>query len=224
MKKSLMKFTIPSLTISAIAAASALATPLIAFAYAPVWIGSTSTPVTADAGVARGYFGVLSGSPQVFNVSESQPVRLYVTVLQPAIAASKEDLSVAILDSQNPDIPLGVILGPSASWTPVTYQGENYMKAPDFRATLPAGDYRVQLWSGNNDAPYAIVIGEDEPNIFAKIRSGISALPQIERYFFNRSGASAISAPLLLWPLVIAILIIAAAIWALSVWRFGSTR
>jgi len=202
-------------------ASAALLAPAMALAYSAVWVGSTTTPIAVDdASQARGYFGELAGSPETFAISASEPVRLYVTVLQPQIAGAKQDLSVAVLDPKNPDIPLGVILGPAASWTPATYEGQAYTKGPEYRATLPAGNYEIRLWSTANDAPYVVVIGETDQNFFARMKSALSALPQIDRIFFGRTPAYAIFAPILLGPLVVALLIIAAAIWALAVWRF----
>lgn len=187
--------------------------PFTAYAFSAQWVPGTSTIEVANPTRATGYFGELSGEPQTFRVSAAQPIRLYVTLMQPQTSASKHDLSLAIVDPEHPAIPLGVILGPAATWTPAAYEGSDYVKAPDFRATLPAGVYELKLWSSNNDAPYVVVIGETETPIITRFFSALHALPQINAAFFGAPRLHMLAAPIILWPLVALLVIVALLIW-----------
>ncbi len=189
----------------------ALLFPAAAFAFAVTWVPGGSTVIIESPTAATAYFGTLKGEPQKFTISSGEAFTLYLNILVPQ--GGKHDISVAVVDPKAPTTPLGVLLGETSAWGPYSFGGDAYEKGPEYRATLPAGTYDILLWSSNNDSPYVLVMGEDEPSIFTKIFSAFGALPTIKSEMFGRSSASAVFEPVIFWPLAILIVLVLAGAW-----------
>lgn len=192
----------------------ALLSPLTAFAFTPQWV-SESPVALSDVTTAHAYFSVLVGEPHSYTFELSKPTRVFFTILIPDVARAKKDVNVAIVETRDPTIPLGVLLS-SGTWTPFPYEGNQYLRGEAYRATLPPGSYQILVWSSNNDSAYALVVGENEPFILSKVIGAYRSFREINAMFFGKGALSALSAPLIYWPLV---MVLAALALALSFTR-----
>jgi hypothetical protein len=204
------------------AGTAALLLPSLAFAFSPIWTMENPTPIK-DVTDASAYFGTLAGEPQVFTFELSDPTPVYFSVLTPDLESSKKDISAALVDVASPDIPLGVVIGAGASWSPFLYEGDRFLRGPEFRATVPAGAYELIVWSSNNDSAYGLIVGEDEPFILSRIAASYAALPKIKSAFFGESALAAFHSPIILYPLIALLVIVVLAIAAVR-WRRRAPR
>lgn len=189
----------------------ALFMPLSVFAFTADWTDGNPMQISSVTS-AHAYFGKLVEEPQAYEFSVTEPTRIFFTVLVPDLKSSKKDVSVAIVDTKATSVPLGVVL-PSGEWTPFEYQGEKYLRGQAYRATVPAGNYRIIVWSSNNDSSYALVVGEQEQFILSKVAGAFGTLPNVEHILFGKSALSAFFAPIIFSTVIVVVILIALLVW-----------
>lgn len=196
-----------------LAALAAVLMPLSALAFQMQWTARSPVAISHPT-VSTAYFGQMTGEPHSYTFTLAKPTAMYFTVLVPDASSTKKDVSAALVDVTRPDVPVGVVLGQGA-WRAFTYQGDHYFRGEEYRATIPAGNYQIIVWSGNNDSAYGLIVGEHEPFVFGKIAGAISTLPTIRSAFFGRPAVSALLAPLIYGPILVILILILTVVWYL---------
>lgn len=174
-----------------------------------------------DPGSYRAYYGKLSGEPHsfTFTVDEETPVKFVLLV--PDVADVKTDISATLVDIKNEQ---GVFIpgdGALMEWQRFfdTAGRDSYLAGPTLEATLPPSEYRVQVSSSADDAPYVLVVsGDSSFSLFETFRR-YGTVPTIKSEFFGKSAAEAYLTPLLLWPIFGLLILLALAIFGLMTYR-----
>jgi hypothetical protein len=94
------------------------------------------------------------------------------------------------------------------------YGRDNYFQGPSFSSVLPAGRYRIVVWSSNNDSAYSLAVGETESFSIGSLMDAYRTLPRIKSSIFGRPAYEAFLTPILGGPIVLLVVLCAGgAIW-----------
>lgn len=157
--------------------------------------------------VSKAYYGKLTGVPDVYIIQATSSFDLYVGVLAPDIAGQKKDISAVILKDGKPFVELGAT---ESQWKPFfeEFGHDNYLQGPEYKATVEAGTYEIQVSSSNNDSKYSLAIGEIEAFDFKEALNALTLIPELKKNFFNESPVNFILSPFG-WGLIVAMYLLA---------------
>ena len=180
--------------------------PRSASAHEPRIVASHET-VVSDPEISKAYYGQLTGVPDVFTIVATTTFDLYVNVLVPDIAGQEKDISASILKDGK---PFAVLDGSHFTWTTMfePFGYDTYWTGPEYRATVDAGTYTIQVTSATNDSKYSLAIGETENFDFKEIMNALTLVPQLKRTFFDESPISFILSPFG-WGLILTLYVVA---------------
>lgn len=184
---------VPSLLLFAFFVAS-IFLPNTAFAHQPRI--ASGTPITVpDPEISKAYYGRLTGAPVVYKITAKSPFPLYVNVLAPDIAGQKKDISALITKDGEEVANLD---GTTFTWTQFfeEFGHDNYLKGPEYKAQVGAGNYEIIVSSTNNDSAYSLAVGEAEVFDFKESLNSYALIPKIKKDFFNESPATFALSPL----------------------------
>ena len=76
------------------------------------------------------------------------------------------------------------------------FAGDYYLKGPEFKKAVPAGNYQIVVFNRENTGKYVLAVGEKEVWDLASIIPTIYALPWLKVNFFNTSAMSLLPTPM----------------------------
>lgn len=196
-----------------------LALPLAASAQQLRIVDEASTAI--DPTTYRAYYGKLSGEPHVFTFSVSEETPVKFVLLVPDVPKANTGISATLVDSANPDGLFVTGDGALVEWQRFfdTAGRDSYLAGPMLEATVPAGEYRIQVSSAADDAPYVLVAsGESSFSLLETFRR-YATVPVIKSDFFGKSSIEAYLTPLLLWPIFGVLILAALGIFGIMVRR-----
>lgn len=196
-----------------------LVLPIAAFAQQLRIVDEASTAINPTA--YRAYYGVLSGEPHTFTFTVDEETPVTFVLLVPDVPDAKTDISATLVDTSNDQ---GVFIagdGALMEWQRFfdTAGRDSYLAGPTLQADVPAGEYRVQVSSSDDDAPYVLVVSGDSSFSLLETVRRYGTVPTIKSEFFGKSAAEAYLTPLLLWPIFGALILAALAIFGLMAYR-----
>lgn len=185
--------TLPHLFVIAIVT---LFLPLCASAHQPRIVDNGSVIIT-EPEISKVYYGTLSGAPQIFRISSEVPFPLYVNILVPDMPGQETDVS-AIIYKDGSTTPYHTLLAIDATWTPMwePFGNDHYLKGPEYKATVPAGVYEIQLTSSRTESRYSLAVGEIEHFDLMETANALHLVPRLKRDFFNESPIGFILSPM----------------------------
>lgn len=189
MKNFKSRFGLITLTVILISAASASA-------HQPRLNESIITSVS-DPEISKAYYGKLEGEPHTYKISSAEKFDLYVGILAPDIPNQKRDVSFGVIKIGDIPTDVATMVGIGFDWKPFfeEFGRDSYLKGPEFRSKLSAGEYEIRVWSSNNDSKYSLAIGEIEAFDFKESMNAIRLIPEIKKNFFEESPAGFILSP-----------------------------
>jgi hypothetical protein len=169
--------------------------------------------------VSQAFYGELKGSPFEFRIQSNQDFKLYVGLLVPDIPNIRKDISAEIYrvkDGKNETIAL--LDGSHFEWTPFfeDFAKDNYFWGPEYKADnsikgeelkgwpVPAGDYRIKVFSPSNFGKYTLVTGFLEVFPFAEILNASITVPRLKAQFFGYPLSVLVASPYV-WGYLLAI-------------------
>jgi len=174
--------------------------------------------------VSQAFYGELNGSPVEYQIQSSKDFDLYVGLLVPDISSVKKDLIIEISRIKNDKKEiLDVLDGSKFEWTPFyeEYAGDNYLWGPEYKdlnslrenglkgRLVPAGDYRIKVYSPSNSGKYSLVTGYLESFPIKEMLNALIIVPQLKLNFFNESIIKVLSSPFVSIPILLGIIIVA---------------
>jgi hypothetical protein len=165
------------------------AVPLSASAHEPNYIGSQSSITIPDPETSRAYYGALSGTPARFTIRVATGTDFYLNILSPDIPGARTDFTAIMSDiSNNPVIELKG----DAAWQPwyEEFAGDMYLKGPEIKKTLPAGEYTITVSNPGNQGKYVLAPGEAEVFTIQGTPSMIRQIYLMKTLFFGKSPFS----------------------------------
>jgi hypothetical protein len=154
--------------------------------------------------VSQAFYGELQGIPVEYQIISDQEFRLYVGILVPDIPQARKDFSVEIYKVEHGvNETVALLDGTNFGWTPFFehYARDHYLQGPEYKAinsingtdlkgqTVPAGDYRIRVFSPTCLGKYCLVVGDVE-QFSLKDSLDLLIIPQIKLHFFNESLSS----------------------------------
>jgi hypothetical protein len=182
--------------------------PFLALAQQLRIVDATTIPIEPTA--YRAYYGKLSGEPHVYTFTTTEETHFTAILAVPDVPDAKTDISATLIDAK----PDGFFLtgdGALVEWQRFfdTAGRDSYLAGPALDATIPPGEYRIQVSSAADDAPYVLIVSGEDTFSPLEILRRYGTVPTIKSEFFGKSAIEAYLTPLLLWP-IFAILIVAA--------------
>lgn len=184
--------------------------PVLVSAHQPRLVNTNEIVVT-DPEVSKAYYGQLAGVPDVYIFTAEQPFALYVNILVPDVPGQKKDVSVTIIKDGNNQTPVATFDSFTANWERWFEKfGQSwYFKGLEYKNQAEPGNYKITVWSENNDSKYALAIGEQEKFNFPETVNALHLVPQLKRNFFEESPITFILSPLG-WGYILAMYLLAA--------------
>jgi Protein of unknown function (DUF2892) len=186
MSATLYKSTIGCLTVL-------LLLPAVASAHQPRLVESRLTEVIAPE-VSKAYYTTLTGEPDVYRITATEPFDLYVGLTLPAIEGQKKDVSAVILKDRQ---EMARLDGPAHEWTIFfeEFGHDTYWNGPEYKVRAEAGTYEIRVWSSNNDSKYVLAVGEIESFDFKETWNALTLIPGLKTDFFEKSPIDFILSP-----------------------------
>lgn len=173
-----------------VALLATLALTPAAQAHQPEIVGRATLVHVGDPEVSRAYYGHLPGQPTRYVIVSARPFALYTQITVPDVRGALRDYRVEIF---GPAGRLAVLSTPPRRWKKFfePFGGDHYLTGAEFRRSVAAGRYVVEVSRPGNVGTYALAIGEQERwGPLAAVRA-LAALPVIKRDYFGESTARA---------------------------------
>jgi hypothetical protein len=150
--------------------------------------------------VSQAFYGELRGAQVEYQINSDKEFRLYVGILVPDIPNVRKDISAEIYRVKDRGKETVALLdGSQFEWTPFyeEFAKDNYLWGPEYKADdsqkgvelkgrqVPAGEYRIRVFSPSNQGKYCLVTGYLEVFPIKEIFKTLVAVPQIKLHFFN---------------------------------------
>lgn len=145
--------------------------------------------------ISQAYYGELTGKPQIFKIEEDKDFKLYVQILSPDIKDADKDFSVEITKGDKSDFYY-LLDGTTYKWGEYyeEFAGDNYFTGPELKdetveselpvgIKVPAGKYKLKVFSPDNKGQYTLAVGEKEEFPPLEIVKTIFVVPQIKLSF-----------------------------------------
>ena len=145
--------------------------------------------------ISKAYYGNLSGKPQIYTISTSSPIDLYVNILVPLIEGPEKNVTVKIFKGEQ---PMGILSPKKDDWKKFfePFGQSMYWKGPEFKVRAEAGKYKITVESTENNIRYVLATGEIEAFDGPESLNAILLIPKLKKDFFEESPISFILSPL----------------------------
>ena len=160
--------------------------------------------------VSQAFYGELKGSPCEFRIQSNQDFKLYVGLLVPDISNIRKDISAEIYRvNDGKTEPIALLDGSLYVWTPFfeDYAKDNYFWGPEYKADdsikgeelegrpVPAGDYRIKVFSPSNLGKFVLVTGFLEVFPFEEMIKASITVPRLKAQFFDYPLSALVTSP-----------------------------
>ena len=137
--------------------------------------------------MSQAFYDELKGSARDYFIDSNKDFQLYLNILVPASVNITGKYSATVLDNQ------GKILfsldGESFSWKEYfePFGRDYYMKGPELDQNLPAGKYKIEVYSKDNQGKYVLAVGKTEAFDFMSVLNVYWELPLLKVQYFKTS-------------------------------------
>ncbi len=169
-----------------------------AFAHQPIVVNSTLIEVT-NPEVSKGYYGELSGLPQIYRIQSTVDFDLYLNVLVPKSSNPTGRYSLNLYKVGDVKKFIGKIDVGSTDWkeTFEPFGNDTYYQGPEYTDHVSAGTYEVAVHGSSEDVgEYVLAIGKTEQFGPSEIIHTLLVVPQLKRDFFHVPAADFLLSPI----------------------------
>lgn len=163
--------------------------PKAVFAHQPNYEDSNTLIEIKDPDISQAFYGELNGQPAVYRIDTAELLNLYVGLLVPDLAGSRTDFVLDIFDSKNNQIYK--LSGDKWEKYFEEFARDDYLKGPDYKAEVPAGNYTLVLSNPQNQGKYVLVVGEKENFSLLEMPKTFEQLIKVKVNTFNKPWYSA---------------------------------
>jgi len=147
-----------------------------------------------DPEISQAFYDQLGGNPRNYLINSAVDFNLYINFLVPATSNPNGRYSAKVFlvkdDKEGEDEEIAFIDGQTDFIWQEFYEPfgrDYYFKGPEFEKTLPAGDYKITVFSYENRGKYALAIGKEEKFSALEILNVYWVLPLLKMDFFETS-------------------------------------
>jgi len=165
-----------------------LIAPFIASAHQPRLVGTKGLVQVQNPEISQAFYGQLNGTYQDFKIDSAKPFELSANILAPDLPMLKTDMSAEVFKLTPATTSLAVLDGAKFAWTQFyePFAGDSYLKGPEFKQEVGAGQYLIRVFSSNDKGKYALAIGERESFSLSEAWNTLMVLPTLKSDFFNK--------------------------------------
>lgn len=166
-----------------------LMVPSVIFAHQPNYENTNILVEIKNPDISQAFYGELQGQPAVYKINTTEQLTLYTGLLVPDLKDSRVDFTLDIYDSQNKLIKKLE----SSSWGKYfeEFARDDYLKGPDYKAEVQAGNYTLVLLNPQNQGKYVLVVGEKENFSLLEMPKTFEQLIKVKVNTFNKPWYSA---------------------------------
>jgi dipeptidase E len=146
--------------------------------------------------VSQLFYDELKGKPRDYIINSSNNFTLKILLLVPEIINREGRYSADIFSiKDSKEEKIGSLDGASSAWEEVyqAFDRDYYLKGPDYSNQLPAGKYKIEVYStlaiqpGDNQGKYVLGIGDKESYTVSSFINVYWQLPLIKNAFLKTS-------------------------------------
>jgi len=158
-----------------------------ALAHQPVIVGQNNVRIERPE-ISRAFYGELGGSPRAYFITADKVFVLYLNLLVPLKTNSEGRYSARVYRINGmQQVLLADVKADSVTWQEFyePFGGDHYLKGPEFKRTVPAGHYMIEVYSADNLGKYVLAVGEKEHFGPKEIVKTYLVLPGLKTRFFG---------------------------------------
>jgi len=140
--------------------------------------------------ISQAFYDELKGQPRDYFINSEKDFVLYLNLLVPEIANPEGRYSAnVILINKNQEKILYTIDGNSVKWEEFyePFGRDYYLKGPELDKNLPAGKYKIEVFSKDNLGKYVLAVGKQEVFPLPESLNVFWQLPLLKMDFFKTS-------------------------------------
>ena len=148
--------------------------------------------------ISRAFYDELKGRPRSYFIDSEKDFDLYLNLLVPKNTNPGGRYSAHVYRIENGKRSiLTEIDGGSVVWKEFyePFGGDTYLTGPEYKRSVPAGRYEIEIYSQANLGKYVLAVGEKEffgPKEIAKVYTDV---PRLKGEFFGESPWSFLWTP-----------------------------
>ena len=166
-----------------------------ALAHLPRLVQESRVVDVKDPEISQAFYARLAGKPAVYEIRSPGDFLLYVNLLVPDQPDVSTYISarIARVEVGGSETLILLLDGQDYTWTPFfePFAGDRYLMGPEFEQRVPAGHYRIEVFSPQNEGRYVFSVGKREAFTPAETLHTIKILPALKRDFFGKSPLTA---------------------------------
>jgi peptidase E len=161
------------------------------FAHQPnlVYLNPQNVQIT-NPEISRAFYDELTGKPRDYFITSPKQFDFYINLLVP-MAENRDGRYSANVYSVNGKTETLIFSTDtlSTSWSEYyeEFGRDYYLKGPEFTKTLPAGSYKIEVFSADNKGKYVLAVGKTESFDAMSILNIYWQLPMLKLTFFKTS-------------------------------------
>jgi peptidase E len=144
--------------------------------------------------ISQAFYDELKGSPRDYFISSDESFELYINLLVPMASNRDGRYSANVFLVENPSANSGqaeeqitAIDGTAFNWQEYyeEYGRDYYFKGPEFAQQVPAGKYKIEVFSADNQGKYVLAVGKEEAYDVKSLLNIYWQLPLLKIAFFK---------------------------------------
>ncbi|MCX6720611.1 MAG: Type 1 glutamine amidotransferase-like domain-containing protein [Candidatus Staskawiczbacteria bacterium] len=158
-----------------------------AFAHQPVIVfGQTGEIQVKNPDISRAFYDELKGSPRDYFIDSDKDFILYINLLVPGHANEIGKYSAVIFRGEE---KIALVDGDSFEWKSwwEPFGRDWYMQGPELTQQVPAGKYKIEVYSKDNLGKYVLAVGQTESFDIKSLLNVYWQLPLLKLTFFKTS-------------------------------------
>jgi len=140
--------------------------------------------------ISQAFYDELKGKPRDYFINSSRDFELYINLLVPEEANRNGRYSANIFSvKDNGSEQIVSLDGNSFDWKEFyeEFGRDYYLKGPEFKQQVPAGKYKIEVYSKDNQGEYVLAVGQKESYDVQSILNIYWQLPLLKVAFFKTS-------------------------------------
>ena len=140
--------------------------------------------------ISQAFYDELKGQPRYYFINSEKDFNLYINILAPEFANPEGRYSANIISINGKEEKILFTLdGSSAKWEEFyePFGRDYYLKGPEFDKNMPAGNYRIEIFSLDNLGKYVLAVGKQEVFPLPESLNIFWQLPLLKMDFFKTS-------------------------------------
>jgi hypothetical protein len=148
--------------------------------------------------ISRAFYDELEGKPRLYLIESEKEFDLYVNLLVPKNSNPEGRYSANVYQiKEGKRSLLTKVDGSSVEWKEFyePFGGDTYLMGPEWKQTVPAGKYEIEVFSADNMGKYVLAVGEKEFFGPKEIASVYTEVPKLKSEFFETNPISFLWTP-----------------------------